>query len=212
MYLWRYSAGLLGPTSKELDAAAKVMQNMTSSNYPPALVSQDKCIAVIPDPYQGRFYRWWQARQRCRGLSNGFGLGAPAFITMSGGSVGLQADAEHQDVVLLMDQQGADELRSGHWDLRVEAAAAGPSRRKEATESTGWKVPVLLIPIPAHPFNAPTRADQKVGADPDKDAIHDGLRQRHFFSGDAPWPSASTGICTTVSVCLASDRREEPLK
>jgi len=34
---------------KELDAAAQVLQNMMSSNYPPSLLSQTKCIAVIPD-------------------------------------------------------------------------------------------------------------------------------------------------------------------
>jgi hypothetical protein len=70
----------------------------------------------------------------CRTAS---GWSAPAFITMSGGSVGFQAGAEKQDLVLLMNPQGADELKSGHWDLGAEAAAAGSSGGKEATESTG---------------------------------------------------------------------------
>ena len=66
------------------------------------------------------------------------------FISMSGGSVGLQAGAEHQDIVLLMNDQGEQELRNGHWDLGAEATADGPTGDSAGrSESTGWNAPVL---------------------------------------------------------------------
>jgi len=185
---------------------------MTSSNYPPSLLSQAKCIAVIPDLTNAGFIFGGKHGGGAVGCRTASSWGVPASITMSGGSVGLRASAEHQDVVLLMNQQGADELKSGHWDLGGEAGAQAPVEGKKQPKAPVGRRRCFLIPIPAHLFHAPTRTDQTVGTGPDKDAIHNGLRQRHFVSGDAPWPSATTGICTTVSVCRASDRREQPLK
>jgi Las17-binding protein actin regulator len=72
------------------------------------------------------------------------GWSAPAFIVMTGGSVGLQAGGEHQEIVLLMHDQGKQELTNGHWDLGAEAVAAGPTGDSAGVgQSTGWKAPVL---------------------------------------------------------------------
>src|SRR5215469_18002814 len=104
--------------AKELDAAAQVLQNMASSNQIPApLLKQAKCVAVIPKLTKAGLIvggKHGSGAVSCRTSS---GWTAPAFITMTGGSVGLQAGAAHQDVVLLMNAQGEQELRSGHWDL-----------------------------------------------------------------------------------------------
>jgi SH3 domain-containing YSC84-like protein 1 len=157
---------------KELDAAAQVLQNMMSSNQiPSSLLNQAKCIAVIPQMTKAGFIvggKHGGGVVSCRTAS---GWSAPAFITMSGGSVGLQAGAEQQDLVLLMNPQGAEELKSGHWDLGAEAAAAGPSGGKEATESTGWKAPVLSYSNSSGAFAGADVGGSKIGAD--KDAIHD---------------------------------------
>ena len=98
-------------------------------------------------------------------MSNSLGRKCPCFSTMSGGSVGLQSGAEHQDVVLLMNQQGADELKRGHWDLGVEASAAGPSGAKEATEGTRWKAPVLSYSSCSAASAGADVGGSKVGAD-----------------------------------------------
>jgi len=82
----------------------------------------------------------------------------------------LQAGAEHQDLVLLMNPQGADELKSGHWDLGAEASAAGPGGGKAATESTGWKAPVLSYSNASGAFAGADVGASKIGAD--KDTIH----------------------------------------
>ena len=158
--------------TKELDAAAQVLQSMASSNQIPAsLLNQAKCIAVIPDLTKAGFIvggKHGSGAVSCRTAS---GWSAPAFITISGGSIGLQAGAEHQDLVLLMNPQGADELKSGHWDLGAEAAAAGPAGGKETTESTGWKAPVLSYSNSNGAFAGADVGGSKIGAD--KDTIHD---------------------------------------
>jgi lipid-binding SYLF domain-containing protein len=89
---------------------------------------------------------------------------------MTGGSVGLQAGGEHQDIVLLMNSQGEQELKNGHWDLGAEATAAGPTGGTGTAESTGWKAPVLSYSNSKGAFAGADVGGSKIGAD--KDLIH----------------------------------------
>jgi len=78
--------------AKEMDAAAQVLQNMTSSNQiPTSLISQAKCIAVIPKLTKGGFIVGGEHGNGVISCRTSSGWSAPAFITMTGGSVGLQA-------------------------------------------------------------------------------------------------------------------------
>jgi SH3 domain-containing YSC84-like protein 1 len=157
--------------AKELDSAAQVLQNMVSSHQiPSSLLDQSKCIAVIPKLTQAGLIvggKHGNGAVSCRTAS---GWSAPAFITISGGSVGLQAGAEHQDIVLLMNPQGADQLKSGHWDLGASASAAGPNGGDAATAATGWKAPVLSYSNASGAFAGADVGGSKIGQD--KDAIH----------------------------------------
>ena len=87
--------------AKELDAAAQVLQSMTSANQIPSTVlSQAKCIAVIPDLTKAGFIVGGEHGGGAVSCRTASGSGTPAFITMGGGGVGLQAGAEHQDMLL----------------------------------------------------------------------------------------------------------------
>src|SRR6266566_8364581 len=84
--------------AKELNAAAQVVQNMTSSHQIPSnLLSQAQCIAVIPKLTKGGFIVGGEHGSGVVSCRTSSGWSAPAFITMTGGSVGLQAGGEHQD-------------------------------------------------------------------------------------------------------------------
>jgi lipid-binding SYLF domain-containing protein len=98
---------------------------------------------------------------------------------MTGGSVGLQAGGEQQDLVLLMNSQGAEELKNGHWDLGAEAVAAGPTAGTGATESTGWKAPVLSYSNSKGAFAGADIGGSKIGAD--DDTIHKQYGEKASF-------------------------------
>jgi len=154
--------------AKQLDAAAHVLQSMASSNQiPSSLLSQAKCIAVIPQMTKAGFIVGGKHGNGVVSCRTSSGWSAPAFISMTGGSVGLQAGAAKQDIVLLMNEQGAQELKGGHWDLGAEAAAAGPSGGAEATQSTGWKAPVLSYSNSSGAFAGVDVGGSKIGADDD---------------------------------------------
>lgn len=99
---------------------------------PPSLLSRAYAVAVIPDV-----------------VKVGFGLGArrgkgiivvrqdndswsnPAFITLTGGSFGLQAGVQSTDVILVFKtRQGVDDIANGKLTLGADASiAAGPVGR-----------------------------------------------------------------------------------
>lgn len=166
--------------AKQLDASAQVLQNMASSNQiPSSLLKHAKCVAVIPKLTKAGFIvggKHGSGVVSCRTAS---GWSAPAFITMSGGSVGLQAGGEQQDLVLLMNDKGAEELKNGHWDLGAEAAAAGPTGGAEETDSTGWKAPVLSYSNSKGAFAGADVGGSKIGAD--EDTIHNVYGEKASF-------------------------------
>jgi SH3 domain-containing YSC84-like protein 1 len=168
--------------AKELNAAAQVLQSMVSSHQiPSSLLDQSKCIAVVPKLTQAGLIvggKHGNGAVSCRTSS---GWSAPAFITISGGSVGLQAGAEHQDIVLLMNSEGADQLKSGHWDLGASASAAGPNGGDAATANTGWKAPVLSYSNASGAFAGADVGGSKIGQD--KDAIHNMYGKDATFEG-----------------------------
>jgi len=155
--------------AKEMDAAAQVVQNMTKSNQiPPSLLNRAKCIGVIPRLTKAGLIVGGEHGNGVISCRTSSGWSAPAFITLSGGSVGLQAGGEHQDIVLLMNDQGEKELSSGHWDLGAEAVAAGPSGTSAGrTESTGWKAPVLSYAHSSGAYAGANLEGSKLHADQD---------------------------------------------
>jgi SH3 domain-containing YSC84-like protein 1 len=166
--------------NKQLSSAADVMKDMTSSKQVPAsLLGRSKCIAVIPNLTKaglGIGGEHGNGVVSCRTRS---GWSAPAFISMSGGSVGFQAGVAHQDIVLLMNEQGAQQLRNGHWDLGAEAVAAGPSGGTEASQTTGWKAPVLSYSRSKGVYAGANLEGSKLSAD--EDMIHDQYGQKISF-------------------------------
>jgi SH3 domain-containing YSC84-like protein 1 len=154
---------------KELNSAAQVLQSM-SNQVPSSLLKQTRCIAVIPKLTKAGFIVGGKHGDGVVSCRTSSGWSAPAFISMTGGSVGLQAGAEHQDVLLLMNSQGEQELKQGHWELKGQAAAAGPTGGSEADASTGWKAPVLSYSNSSGAFAGADVGGSKIG--PDDDRIH----------------------------------------
>jgi SH3 domain-containing YSC84-like protein 1 len=163
------SAVWAADAAKELDAAAQVLQDMTSSKQiPSSLLNQAKCIAVIPKLTKAGFIVGGEHGNGVVSCRSNAGWSAPAFISITGGSVGLQAGGEHQDILLLLNKQGEQELKNSHWDLGAEAVAAGPTGASAgASESTGWKAPVLSYAHSSGAYAGANLAGSKLNADQD---------------------------------------------
>lgn len=187
--------------AKEFDASAQVVQQMVSSSkIPSSLLSQAKCVAVIPKMTKAGFIVGGKHGNGVVACRTDSGWSAPAFISITGGSVGFQAGAEQQDLILLMNSQGAQELMSGHWDLGAEAVAAGPTGEAGSTASTGWKAPVLSYSNSSGAFAGADIGGSKLGSD--NDAIHstygENASLQTILNGEVQAPAAAQSFLAAL--------------
>jgi SH3 domain-containing YSC84-like protein 1 len=135
---------------KRIDNAANVLTEIMSTPdkaIPDKVMHDAKCIAVIPSMVKiavGFGGNHGKGVAICR-LENGR-WSAPAPITITGGSWGLQLGGQAVDLVLVvMNQQGMEHLLSSKFKIGADAsAAAGPVGRDTAAD-TDWKMKAELL-------------------------------------------------------------------
>jgi len=122
--------------AERLIDAKQVFQELTTSrdrSVPQELMEKAKCVVVIPGMVKGAFgfgARWGSGVMSCR--NSGGGWSAPIFVSLKGGSWGLQIGAQKTDLVLFfMTEKGAHSLvaRSKFTLGGNASVAAGPIGR-----------------------------------------------------------------------------------
>jgi SH3 domain-containing YSC84-like protein 1 len=124
--------------------SGKVLTELTGApdqGIPENVLADAKCVAIVPDMVKGGFIVGAQHGRgvaTCRGAN---GWTAPAFFTLTGGNWGAQIGAESVDLVMLiMNEQGMQQLLSSNWKLGGEASAAAGPVGREASANTDWKL------------------------------------------------------------------------
>lgn len=123
-------------------AVFQELRTMKDKRIPDPLIERARCVAVFPGVVKGAL--GWGARHghgvmSCRDASGHWG--PPIFLTVTGGSFGLQLGVEKADVVLFfMTDRGARSLVESKFTLGAKAGvAAGPVGRT-AEASTDLKL------------------------------------------------------------------------
>jgi SH3 domain-containing YSC84-like protein 1 len=108
---------------------------------PEEVLSNAKCILVVPDLIKGGFIFGGKHGRGIASCRTSSGWSAPAFVSVGGGSWGLQIGVEGVDLVMLvMNDQGFQHLLSSKFQLSGEGSvAAGPVGR-HASAGTDWKM------------------------------------------------------------------------
>jgi lipid-binding SYLF domain-containing protein len=131
--------------AKRLDASAKVLNEIMATPdkaIPDKVMSDARCVAVIPSMVKiavGFGGSHGKGVATCR-TENG-SWSAPAPITITGGSWGLQLGGQAVDIVMIVTNvDGMQHLLSSKFKLGADAsAAAGPVGRNAAAD-TDWKL------------------------------------------------------------------------
>jgi SH3 domain-containing YSC84-like protein 1 len=126
--------------TKRIDASAKVLNEIMATPdkaIPDKVMGKAKCLAVIPSMVKiavGFGGNHGKGVATCR---TGNGWSAPAPITITGGSWGLQLGGQAVDLVLVvMNQAGMDHLLGSKFKLGADAsAAAGPVGRDAGADT-----------------------------------------------------------------------------
>lgn len=168
------------PKDKEaerLDEAREVFQtlvNMSDSKVPKPLLDKCRCLAVFPGVVKGAL--GWGGRHgkgvmTCRNARGTWG--PPVFLTLTGGSFGLQIGIEKADVVLFfMNDRGARSLVESKFMLGGKGSvAAGPvGRTAEADTDIELNAEIYSYARTKGLFAGLSLEGAKLG--PDKDATN----------------------------------------
>lgn len=113
---------------------------------PEEVLSNAKCILVVPDLIKGGFVFGGKHGRGVATCRTAEGWSAPAFVSVGGGSWGLQIGVEGVDLVMLvMNDQGFQHLLSSKFELTGEGSvAAGPVGR-HASAGTDWKMNTEML-------------------------------------------------------------------
>jgi SH3 domain-containing YSC84-like protein 1 len=124
----------------------KQIMDAPDKGIPEEVLDGAKCIVVVPHLIKAGFIFGGKHGRGVASCRTATGWSAPAFISVGGGSWGLQIGAEGVDLVMVvMNDKGLQHLLSSKFELSGEgSAAAGPVGR-HASAGTDWKLNTELL-------------------------------------------------------------------
>jgi lipid-binding SYLF domain-containing protein len=159
-----------GAKSDELNKATETLQQITSSNQiPRPVLDQAECVGVVPKLTKGGFIAGGEHGDGVVSCRTANGWSAPAFFSISAGSIGLQAGVEEAQIVMLMNHDGKQQLMNGNFELSANLVAEGPTG-SNYTDSA-WKAPVLSYEISHGAYAGVNLQGSKMAID--NGAMHD---------------------------------------
>jgi SH3 domain-containing YSC84-like protein 1 len=171
---------------------------------PEEVLNSAKCVVVVPNLIKGGFIFGAKHGRGVATCRTEQGWSAPAFISVSGGSWGLQIGAEGVDVVMLvMNDSGLQHLLSSKFQLSGEASAAAGPVGRHASAGTDWKMNAELLTYSRSKgiFAGLTLEGAVVEQDADSTTAiygHD-VSFRHILTGRVPSPSVAASFLDAIA-------------
>ena len=129
--------------------AARVLDEVLAApdkGVPEAIIDMAQAIVVIPSTVKGALLIGAQRGKGVMSVKSAAGWSAPAFVTLTGGSVGFQIGGQASDIVLVVvNERGITNLTQNTFKIGGDASvAAGPVGR-EATAATDYKMQAHIL-------------------------------------------------------------------
>ena len=146
-FAWAHSAreDSVARLESSVDVLHAVM-GAPDKGIPEEVLNGAKCILVVPNLIKGGFIFGGKHGRGVASCRTAQGWSAPAFVSVGGGSWGLQIGVEDVDLVMLvMNDRGLQHLLSSKFELTGEGSvAAGPVGR-HASAGTDWKMTTEVL-------------------------------------------------------------------
>ena len=171
---------------------------------PEEVLSGAKCILVVPDLIKGGFVFGGKHGRGVATCRTAEGWSAPAFVSVGGGSWGLQIGIEDVDLVMLvMNDQGFQHLLSSKFELTGEGSvAAGPVGR-HASAGTDWKMNTEMLTYSRSKGVFAGLTLEGAVVEQDNDSTHaiygKHMMFRNILSGKATTPRSADAFLKAVS-------------
>jgi lipid-binding SYLF domain-containing protein len=204
---YAYAGSAREDTVARLQSSVGVLHAVMAApdkGIPEEVLSNAKCILVVPNLIKGGFIFGGKHGRGVATCRTSDGWSAPAFVSVGGGSWGLQIGVEGVDLVMLvMNDQGFQHLLSSKFELTGEGSvAAGPVGR-HASAGTDWKMNTEMLTYSRSKgvFAGLTLEGAVVEQDNDSThAIYGGhMMFRNILSGKAATPRSADAFLKAVS-------------
>jgi lipid-binding SYLF domain-containing protein len=135
--------------TERLDNASHVLREIMDApdnGIPEEVLEHGKCVAVVPHMVKGGFIVGGKGGKGVATCRTANGWSAPAFITISGGSWGLQIGLEAVDLVMIIqNEKGMQKLLSSNFQIGADASAAAGPVGRHASAGTDWKLDTEIL-------------------------------------------------------------------
>jgi SH3 domain-containing YSC84-like protein 1 len=119
----------------------QAMINAPDKGIPEEALNNAKCIVVVPHLVKGGFVIGGEHGRGVATCRTKEGWSAPAFVSIGGGSWGLQIGVEGVDLVMLvMNDDGLQHLLSSKFQVGADASASAGPIGRHASAGTDWKM------------------------------------------------------------------------
>jgi SH3 domain-containing YSC84-like protein 1 len=135
--------------TERLEKATQVLHEIMGTpdkGIPEEVLEHAKCVAVVPHMVKGGFIFGGKGGKGVATCRTADGWSAPAFITISGGSWGLQIGVEAVDLVMIIqNEKGMQRLLSSNFQIGADASAAAGPVGRHAEAGTDWKMDAEIL-------------------------------------------------------------------
>src|SRR5580765_7274023 len=194
-------------STERLQKSSEVLNQMVQApdkGIPEEVLSHAKCIAIVPHLVKGGFVFGGKHGRGVATCRTADGWSAPAFISVGGGSWGLQIGVEGVDLIMLvMNDQGFQHLLSSKFELTGEGSvAAGPVGR-HASAGTDWKMNTEMLTYSRSRGVFAGLTLEGAVVEQDNDSTHaiygKQMMFRNILSGKATTPRSADAFLKAVS-------------
>jgi lipid-binding SYLF domain-containing protein len=185
-------------------AVLQAIMSTPDKGIPEEVLTGAKCILVVPDLIKGGFVFGGKHGRGVATCRTAAGWSAPAFVTVGGGSWGLQIGVEDVDLVMvIMNDQGFQHLLSSKFELTGEGSvAAGPVGR-HASAGTDWKMNTEVLTYSRSKGIFAGLTLEGAVVEQDNDSTHaiygKHMMFRNILSGKASTPASADAFIRAVS-------------
>jgi lipid-binding SYLF domain-containing protein len=134
---------------ERLRMASDTLQSMIDTpdkGIPEEVLNHAKCIVVVPHLVKGGFVIGAEHGRGIATCRTGEGWSAPAFVSVGGGSWGLQIGVEGVDLVMLvMNDHGLQHLLSSKFQVGADASASAGPVGRHASAGTDWTMNTEIL-------------------------------------------------------------------
>jgi SH3 domain-containing YSC84-like protein 1 len=202
--------------TERLNNATSVMHEimgMPDKGIPEEVLEHAKCVAVVPHMVKGGFVFGAEGGKGVATCRTASGWSAPAFITISGGSWGLQIGVEAVDVVMIFQNDKAmQRLLESNFQVGGDASAAAGPVGRHATAGTDWKMDteILTYSRAKGAFAGLTLTGASLRQDSDsRHAMYGDVTTRALLLGEVPVPAEAQPFLAEVRGAKAEAREKE---